>query len=319
MIEIISTEGLYDKSYIEIMNEFEKIRSKQLKKTYKINMLGTNNRIFSIAYSISSPFRKNSKLKRYINFVLKRILKKGRKKGNTLQAYTDVFWTKDVVESSTLPYPVRRTEYPWAIKNGKLDKGMKILDVGSGISIFPIYLASKGHEITSIDFDEILMNRVSPELAKLSGVNVNYSFGDATKIDFKDESFDRVFCISTIEHLEEEYQNGKYVNYHKKNLDVKAISEMLRVLKPGGLLIMTFDWSENKEDLRSYKLSDIYGRVLKPYRKFLVNDKIPVFDWDAIKKKHISGWKSFPPYDYITEGWAVGVVLKKLNNENFSK
>ena len=311
MIENIPTEGLYDESYVEIMNEFEKLRLKQLKNTYKINMLGTNNQVFSILYSISNPLRKNSKLKRYINFVLRKILENGRKKGKTLQAYTNVFWTKDAIESSSLPYPVRRTEYPWAINNGELDKPMKILDVGSGISIFPIYLASKGHEVYSIDFDEILMNRVSPELSKQAGVNVKYLVGDATKIDFKDESFDRVFCISTIEHLEEEKINGKYINFHKKNLDVKAIKEMFRVLKPGGILVLTFDWSESIDEQRSYKLDDIYDRVLKPYKEFLINDKKPILNWDELKKKHISAWKAFPPYDYITEGWAIGVVLKK--------
>lgn len=118
MIEIIPTEGLYEKSYVEIMDRFEKLRSKQLKNSYKINMLGTNNQTFSILYSILNPFRKNAQLKRYINFVLKKVLEKGKKKGKTLQAYTDVIWTKDIVESSTLPYPIRRTEYPWAIKNG---------------------------------------------------------------------------------------------------------------------------------------------------------------------------------------------------------
>lgn len=311
MIEIISTERLYEKSSMKIMDEFEKLRSKQLRNTYKINMLGTNNQLFSILYSISKPLRKNQKMNRYINFVLKKILENGRKKGNTLQAYTDVFWTKDVIESSTLPYPIRRTEYPWAIKNGKLDKTMKILDVGSGISIFPIYLASKGHNVSSIDFDEILMNRVSPELAKLSGVNVKYSFGDATKINFEDESFDRVFCISTIEHLEEEFVNGEYVNQHKKNLDIKAIGEMLRVLKPEGMLIMTFDWSENPNDHRAYKLNDIYDRVLKPYKKFLIDDTKPVINWEELKEKHISAWKAFPPHNYITEGWAIGAILKK--------
>src|SRR3989338_7907190 len=156
------------------------------------------------------------------------------------------------------------------------------------------------------------MNRVSPELAKLSSVNVNYSFGDVTKINFEDESFERVFCISTIEHLEEEFHNGKYVNHHKKNLDIKAIGEMLRVLKPGGMLILTFDWSENIDDQRSYKLDDIYERVLKSYTKFLIHDKKPVIDWDDLKKKHIRAWKSFPPYDYVTEGWAIGAILKKF-------
>ena len=311
MIENIPTEGLYDESYIEIMNEFEKLRSKQMKHSYKINMLGTNNRTVSILYSIFKPLRSNHIFRRYMNFVLRKILERGARKGKTLRSYTNVFWTKDVVESSTLPYPIRRTEYPWAIQQAKLDKKMKILDIGSGISLFPVFLASKGHEVFSIDNDEILMNRVSPELAKLSGVTVNYSFVDVAKINFEDETFDRVFCISTIEHLEEEIIDSKYVNYHKKNLDVKAIGEMLRVLKPGGILIFTFDWSESNDELRSYKLDDIYNRLLKPYRSFLIQDKKPVINWDKLKEKHIRSWKSFPPYDYVTDGWAIGVVMKK--------
>ena len=86
---------------------------------------------------------------------------------------------------------------------------------------------------------------------------------------------------------------------------------MLRVLKHGGILVMTFDWSENSDEQRSYKLDDIYNRVLKPYKGFLINNKKPVINWNELKKKHISAWKSFLPYDYITEGWAIGVVLKK--------
>jgi ubiquinone/menaquinone biosynthesis C-methylase UbiE len=311
MIENISIDYLYDEISIKIMDEIKKLREKQLNHSYKINVIGTNNVLFSILYSLSGSLKTNPKLKRITNYILRKILERGAKQGKTLQAYTKVFWTNDVVKSSTMPYPIRRTEYPWAVLNAKLDKPMKILDIGSGISLFPIYLASKGHEVYSIDNDEILMNRLSPELAKMSGVNVKYSFGNATKIEFDDESFDRVFCISTIEHLEEEYVDEKYVNYHKKNLDITAIGEMLRVLKFGGLLIMTFDWSEDKNELRSYKIDDIYDRVLKPYKKFLIKDEKLIIDWNDLKEKHVSAWKSFPPYNYVSEGWAIGTILKK--------
>jgi len=192
-----------------------------------------------------------------------------------LISYLGHVWTSEAVLHSTLPYPVRRTEYPWAVKNSKLDKSMKILDVGSGVSLFPIYLASKGHKVTSIDFDEILMNRVSPDLVKWAGTNVNYALGNVTKLEFEDESFDRVFCISVLEHLEEEKIDGKVVNYRKKNLDLKAIEEMLRVLKPNGLLILTFDWSENPEDARSYRLQDIYDRVFKNFTSLLLSIERP--------------------------------------------
>lgn len=311
MIENIPTEGLYDESYIEIMNEFEKLRSKQMKHSYKINMLGTNNMTFSILYSIFNPLRSNHIFRRYVNFVLRKILERGARKGKTLQAYTNVFWTKDQVESSTLPYPVRRTEYPWAIQQAKLDKPMKILDVGSGVSLFPVYLASKGHDVISIDNDKILMNRLSPKLAEWSGVKIKYEDGDVTNLKYSDNTFDRVFCISVLEHLEEEIEDGKIVNYHKKNLDVKAIAEMLRVLKPNGLLILTFDWDEDPHNLRSYRFNDINGRVLSQFNSNLVSDKKPLLNWEELRKKHVKAWKSYPPYNYVLDGWAIGAILKK--------
>ena len=158
------------------------------------------------------------------------------------------------------------------------------------------------------------MNRVSPELAKLAGTKVKYRLGDITKLDFEEETFDRVFCISVLEHLEEEVIAGKPVNFRKKNLDVKGIGEMLRVLKPGGLLILTFDWSENPDDLRSYKIDDIYDRVLKKYKSFLLVDEKPKINWTELKEKHISAGKSFPPFNYVNEGWAIGVILEKKIN-----
>jgi len=36
-------------------------------------------------------------------------------------------------------------------------------------------------------------------------------------------------------------------------------------------------------------------------------------NWNELKEKHISAWKSFPPFNYVNEGWAVGVILKKKN------
>lgn len=310
MIENISTDILYDSESRQIMDEFDKLRERVLEHKFEIDMAGTNSLLFSIMNSIVSAIS-GGRFRTPASVLRSRVLNYLVAHGKVRASYTNVVWTKDVVSSSTLPYPVRRTEYPWAISQANLDRPMKILDIGSGVSLLPIYLATKGHEVLSIDNDDILMNRVSPLLAKWCDTKVRYGEGDVTKLKFEDNTFDRVFCISVLEHLEEEKVNGKYVNYRKRNLDILAIKEMLRVLKPNGLLIMTFDWSENPEDLRSYRLQDIYERVLKPYRSFLIEDKKPEINWEQMKIKHLEAWKSFPPFNYITEGWAMGVVLQK--------
>lgn len=311
MITNIPTDGLYDETYKKIIDEMMALREKQLHHTYELNKLGTNSTIYSIADSILSPFN-NGKLKRYSRFFLRKLSENLKKKNKILVSnIVDVVWTSKTIESSSLPYPVRRVEYPWAILNAQLDHPMKILDVGSGISLFPIFLGAQGHDIISIDPDKVLMEKISPKLAEYCGVKVKYRVGDATNLDFEDNSFDRVFCISVIEHFEEEIVNGKPVNFHKKNLDVKAIGEFLRVLKPGGFLIPTFDWSEDPHEHRSYKIDDIKNRVLKPYQEFLLSQKIPDINWEELKKKHLKAWKEFPPYNYIKEGWAIGVILQK--------
>ena len=310
----LPVEGLNEESYKKIMLDFDIIRRNYLKNKFKISMLGTQSLFFSVIDFLLSPFKKNPSLSRIVNFILRKLSRYLMKKKKILISYLKFVWTSDAILQSTLPYPVRRVEYPWSIINAKLDIPMKILDIGSGVSLFPVYLAGKGHEVISIDNDEILMNRVSPELAKLAGTKIEYRLGDITKLDFEDETFDRVFCISVLEHLEEEVIDGKPVNFRKKNLDVKGIGEMLRVLKSGGLLVLTFDWSENPDDLRSYKIDDIYDRVLKKYKSFLLVDGKPKINWTELKEKHISAGKSFPPFNYLTEGWAIGVILKKKIN-----
>ena len=117
------------------------------------------------------------------------------------------------------------------------------------------------------------MKYVCPKLAEWCGTKIEYKTGDAAKINFDDNTFDRVFCVSVLEHLEEEFRNRDQKDFHSKNLDIEAIKEMLRVLKPGGFLVITVDWSENTDDYRSYKLDDIYNRLLKDYQKLLVKNE----------------------------------------------
>lgn len=310
MIENISTDILYNTQSNQVMGEFDQLRERILEHKFEINMAGTGSLFFSIADSLVSAIG-GGRLRTPASFLRRKILNSLIARRMVRTSYTNVVWTHGVVSSSTLPYPVRRAEYPWAISQAKLDGAMKILDIGSGVSLFPIYLASMGHNVSSIDNDDILMKRVSPMLAKWCGTIVRYSEGDVTKLNFDDNVFDRVFCISVLEHLEEQKVDGRYVNYRKQNLDVLAIREMLRVLKPNGLLIMTFDWSENPEDPRSYRLQDIYERVLHPYRSLLIKDSKPAINWEQLKAKHLDAWKSFPPFNYITEGWAMGAVLQK--------
>ena len=68
--------------------------------------------------------------------------------------------------------------------------------------------------------------------------------GDATKLNFPNNSFDSVISISVIEHI-------------NNDGDADAMKEMWRVLKPSGVLILTFPVS--KSFSIEYSESDTYG------------------------------------------------------------
>jgi ubiquinone/menaquinone biosynthesis C-methylase UbiE len=106
----------------------------------------------------------------------------------------------------------------------KLNPG-KLLDVGSGGSLLPDYLAENGWEVTSLDLDDQMEKR-----DKSKNPNVKYVIGDMTKMKFSSNTFDVVVSISAIEHLD---------SWSKTK---KALSEMKRVVKQSGRIFISTDF-----------------------------------------------------------------------------
>ncbi len=95
--------------------------------------------------------------------------------------------------------------------------GDKVLDIGVGTGIFALELMNHGAEITGIDVSERML-----EVARSKGVK-NVAIGNAVSLDFPDESFDLVISITALEFVKE---------------NDKAISEMVRVCKKGGRVVV---------------------------------------------------------------------------------
>ena len=102
----------------------------------------------------------------------------------------------------------------------EFDAGCSVLDVGSGAGEFLIEVASRveGLRAVGIDFSESMV-KTARSRAQEAGVVVEFATGDAHRLDFPDESFDRVNCSRVLLHL---------------NDPAAAIGEMARVLVPGG-------------------------------------------------------------------------------------
>lgn len=120
-------------------------------------------------------------------------------------------------------------------------KGKTILDLGCGngsISLLMWYLGAKVH---SVDITKQALNSTR----NLNKINKNTApfnprlcMGDATELPLKTEAFDIVFCIETLEHIQD---------------DKSAIKEIERVTKRGGTVILAVPYSSKVSRIQNYR------------------------------------------------------------------
>ena len=124
---------------------------------------------------------------------------------------------------------LRRWEYVAAIVfSGILNNGYqkKCLDAGSGQNVFAQFLSSLKHFTVCIDIgahDRIVEN-------------IWYRNMSMTELKFEDETFDYVFAISSIEHVNA--GRFKIAGMPFDTGDDIAMTELMRVLKPGGQFLL---------------------------------------------------------------------------------
>jgi ubiquinone/menaquinone biosynthesis C-methylase UbiE len=122
--------------------------------------------------------------------------------------------------------------------------GKKVLEIGCGGGIDSAEFARHGALVTSTDFSQIAVRTTTALLkeAKLPANNVMQS--DATALQFEDNTFDCVYSFGVLHHVP---------------AVEKALSEIKRVLKPGGrLMVMLY----NRDSLL-YGYSIVYLRGIK--------------------------------------------------------
>lgn len=112
-----------------------------------------------------------------------------------------------------------------------LKKGDKILEVGAGTGRYSLYYASKGYDVTAIEFTkhnlDILKSKITDDM------NIDAQQGDAVDLSrFDDESFDVTLVLGPLYHL-----------YEDEDIK-KAISEAIRVTKKDGIIMIAYITSD---------------------------------------------------------------------------
>jgi ubiquinone/menaquinone biosynthesis C-methylase UbiE len=96
--------------------------------------------------------------------------------------------------------------------------GSEVLEIGCGMGIDAIQLVRRGVNLTAIDLTEAGIELARSNFARL-GLSADLRVGNAEALDFADDSFDAVYSFGVLHHTPD---------------TEKAISEVLRVLKPHG-------------------------------------------------------------------------------------
>jgi SAM-dependent methyltransferase len=124
-------------------------------------------------------------------------------------------WSKFApLEAFTTPAAAR------LVKFSDVRSGQSVLDVGCGTGVVAVTAARSGARVTGIDLTPALLARAR-ENSTIAGLEIDWREGDAEALPFPDAQFDVV--LSQFGHM------------FAPRPEV-AISEMLRVLKPGGTI-----------------------------------------------------------------------------------
>lgn len=120
------------------------------------------------------------------------------------------------------------------------------------------FLAARaGHKVLGIDNDSEKIKLGKQMLKNMNIKSVRFKVEDLTKLSFKKEVFDAVFCFEVLEHIPK---------------DTKAFSEIARVLKKGGTFLLSVPArgvisrinQESKDHVREgYSLDEIRGMCKK--------------------------------------------------------
>ena len=113
-------------------------------------------------------------------------------------------------------------------------RGKAILNVGCGNHLLgDIHFALRGATVTGIDYNRRSIEKAKEKLedAKekrlIEDDGIRIEVGDGRELRFEDDSFDIVTSFSAIEHMDSATDRSK------------AVEEMARVTKPGGLVVLT--------------------------------------------------------------------------------
>lgn len=142
---------------------------------------------------------------------------------DTLEKNQQAFTGQSVGFSSEGDTYADAAELAWMLEELPVSPGMEALDIATGTGEFARALSSRVGSVTGLDATDAMLDQGRKFVGKAGISNISFRQGVVQDLPFADSSFDIVACRYAFHH----FADPKPV-----------ISEMVRVCKPGGHIII---------------------------------------------------------------------------------
>lgn len=160
-------------------------------------------------------------------------------------------------------------------------EGKSILEIGCGLGVNAIILAQEGAQVTGLDLSSRRLEAVSEIIMENEISGINLVCGSGETLPFPDESFDIVYTNAVMIHMDKP----------------KAIKEIRRVLKPGGVAVMV-------EPMKYHPLANMYRILMAPRMWRTIADYITFKDLESFDNHFDSyGHKEFYFISFLSFYW----------------
>jgi ubiquinone/menaquinone biosynthesis C-methylase UbiE len=185
----------------------------------------------------------------------------------------------------------RRKEYALAMLRevADLDRG-KALDIGCGSGVYIEELLAMGFEVSGVDLAPEMLATCHKRFDGRAGARVQLHQADVEHLPFEDGQFDLVVCVGVLGYLLS---------------DERALTEIQRVLKPGGYLLLNLTNMYSLSDA-DFVLRRKVRYLLRPSAPDPIGDASPEYalqsEWMLKHRGYFFKSYDLPQYEKILKG-----------------
>ncbi len=160
-----------------------------------------------------------------------------------------------------------------------LDRDLSLLEVACGTGHTSALLVELGFKLVACDLTPEMLRQAMDRVKMVHEAHANFLESDVTSLPFADSSFDLI--VST-----------RFLHLFRHEEQHRLLSEMLRILKPGGYILVDFDnWSSRWLMAVPYLIYNLVRyRRIAPYSIYnRINPTKRMFQELGVRIENISG------------------------------